>query len=47
VDVNGWLEAFAAHPAIGTTSSSAPKSVPLFPSFSFYSFSFFDCGLIA
>jgi 5-hydroxyisourate hydrolase/2-oxo-4-hydroxy-4-carboxy-5-ureidoimidazoline decarboxylase len=25
VDVNGWLEAFAAHPAIGTTSSSAPK----------------------
>uniref|UniRef100_A0A0D9VUT3 Uncharacterized protein n=1 Tax=Leersia perrieri TaxID=77586 RepID=A0A0D9VUT3_9ORYZ len=25
VDVNGWLEAFAAHPAIGTTSSSVPK----------------------
>jgi 5-hydroxyisourate hydrolase / 2-oxo-4-hydroxy-4-carboxy-5-ureidoimidazoline decarboxylase len=27
VDVNGWLEAFAAHPAIGTTSPSVPKSV--------------------
>ncbi|KAF0921480.1 hypothetical protein E2562_007018 [Oryza meyeriana var. granulata] len=25
VDVNGWLEAFAAHPAIGTTSSSVSK----------------------
>ncbi|KAK3147047.1 hypothetical protein QOZ80_3BG0277380 [Eleusine coracana subsp. coracana] len=25
VDVNGWLEAFAAHPAIGTTSPSVPK----------------------
>jgi hypothetical protein len=50
VDVNGWLEAFAAHPAIGTTSSSAPKSVPLFPSsFSFFSgvvfFSFWVCLL--
>ncbi|PWZ05497.1 Uric acid degradation bifunctional protein TTL [Zea mays] len=27
VDVNGWLEAFAAHPAIGTTSPSVSKSV--------------------
>ncbi|KAF0933393.1 hypothetical protein E2562_018012 [Oryza meyeriana var. granulata] len=26
VDVNGWLEAFAAHPVIGTTSSSVSKS---------------------
>jgi 5-hydroxyisourate hydrolase/2-oxo-4-hydroxy-4-carboxy-5-ureidoimidazoline decarboxylase len=25
VDVNGWLEAFAAHPAIGTTSPSVAK----------------------
>jgi len=25
VDVNGWLEAFAAHPAIGTTSPSVSK----------------------
>ncbi|TKW08647.1 hypothetical protein SEVIR_6G037701v4 [Setaria viridis] len=25
VDVNGWLEAFAAHPAIGTTSPSISK----------------------
>ncbi|KAF0904272.1 hypothetical protein E2562_033036 [Oryza meyeriana var. granulata] len=26
VDVNGWLEAFTVHPAIGTTSSSISKS---------------------
>ncbi|TVU46774.1 hypothetical protein EJB05_06333 [Eragrostis curvula] len=31
VDVNGWLEAFAAHPAIGTTSPSVPKSVHCLP----------------
>jgi hypothetical protein len=27
VDVNGWLEAFAAHPAIGTISPSVSKLV--------------------
>jgi 5-hydroxyisourate hydrolase/2-oxo-4-hydroxy-4-carboxy-5-ureidoimidazoline decarboxylase len=32
VDVNGWLEAFAAHPAIGTTSPSVSKSVEFLPS---------------
>jgi hypothetical protein len=45
VDVNGWLEAFAVHPAIGTTSPSVPKSVHAFPFFCpscklFFSFQF-------
>jgi hypothetical protein len=32
VDVDGWLEAFATHPAIGTASPSVPKSVHPLPS---------------